>query len=225
MTATIETYAPPALLYRFRKIGVAPDFPNQSTRREIEGLNEGRLWCGEYHDLNDAMEGLYRAGDAARGQPQWERARTLIRDGKTSIGIACFSEVWQQALMWAHYADSFKGICIEYDFRVLRETLADNTSFSRVSYADQLLDIGSDLENPRRLAKWILSTKHHSWSYEREWRLFIPERGLVRFDRAAIRRIILGPRMSENVAQFLEANLSRYHIVRSRVRGYDVEVD
>ncbi|MBA1144205.1 DUF2971 domain-containing protein [Mesorhizobium neociceri] len=81
--------------------------------------------------------------------------------------------------MWAHYGDSFFEICIEDDFQLLRQTLPDGNSFSRVSYADRLLDMGSNLQDPRKLAKWILSTKHHRWAYEREWRLFLPCQGLV----------------------------------------------
>lgn len=224
MPATIETYAPPRSLYRFRTIGEVPDFRNKAMRREVDCILEGQLWCGEYHNLNDAMEGLYEAGDAARGQPQWEHARALIRDRKASIGIACFTEVWEQALMWAHYADAFRGICIEYDFELLRRSLPEESSFSRISYADRLLDIGGDLHDPRRLAKWILSTKHHSWAYEREWRLFTPERGEVRFNPAAIIRVIVGPRTPESVAAFLARQIGDHLVRPSRVKGYNVEL-
>lgn len=225
MPASIETYAPPTSLYRFRSIGSAADPDNASLRREIDAIRLGQFWCGEYSNLNDAMEGLYTAGDAARGQEQWEQARALIRSGKASVGIACFSEVPDQALMWAQYADSFRGICIEYDFGRLRQTLPDESSFSRVSYADRLFDIGADLHDTQTLIKWILSTKHHSWGYEREWRLFAPQRGLLRFSPDAIRRVILGPRILPPLASFIRHQLDGVNVQTSRVRGYNIEID
>lgn len=35
---------------------------------------------------------------------------------KEEIVISCFSEVNNSKLMWAHYADGYSGLCIEYDF-------------------------------------------------------------------------------------------------------------
>ena len=35
---------------------------------------------------------------------------------KEEVAITCFSEVNNEQLMWAHYADSYSGFCIEYDF-------------------------------------------------------------------------------------------------------------
>ncbi|MBY3315079.1 DUF2971 domain-containing protein [Rhizobium laguerreae] len=224
MPASIETYAPPAYLYRFRNVGAKATMSNKSLRYEIDAIRRGQVWCGEYHKLNDAMEGLYEAGEQTRQNERWEEARGLIRNRKASVGIACFSELWNQALMWAHYADSFRGLCIKYDFRVLRETLPSRCSFSRISYADRLLDIGADLEDSRHLAKWILSTKHHSWAYEREWRLFNPSHGILEFNPRAVREVILGPRMPETVKRFLRNYIDGELIRESRISGYEVEV-
>lgn len=35
---------------------------------------------------------------------------------KEEVAITCFSEVNNEQLMWAHYAGSYSGFCIEYDF-------------------------------------------------------------------------------------------------------------
>lgn len=34
---------------------------------------------------------------------------------KEEVAITCFSEVNNEQLMWAHYAGSYSGFCIEYD--------------------------------------------------------------------------------------------------------------
>jgi hypothetical protein len=107
---------------------------------------------------------------------------------------------------------------------LIMETLPDRCSFSRISYADRLLDIGDDLEDSRNLAKWILSTKHHSWAYEREWRLFNPRHDIVEFDRTAVLEVIQGPRMPETVKRFLRDHIDGRLIRESRISCYEVEV-
>lgn len=48
-------------------------------------------------------------------------------------GVSCFSEVNDGLLMWAHYADKYCGICLEFD--------TDNELFKKakkVDYVDEL---------------------------------------------------------------------------------------
>lgn len=32
-------------------------------------------------------------------------------------GLLCFCETWQSPLLWNHYADRHKGICLGFDVR------------------------------------------------------------------------------------------------------------
>ena len=41
--------------------------------------------------------------------------KTTIDGLKQHNRIACFSETYESPLLWAHYADCGKGICVEYD--------------------------------------------------------------------------------------------------------------
>ncbi|KQU93893.1 hypothetical protein ASC68_19615 [Devosia sp. Root105] len=225
MPATITNYALPTVLYRFRSVGDVPDMRNKKLRQELSAITTGYVWCGEYHQLNDAMEGLYTAGDGARNQPGWNAARALIRDRKASLGLACFSEVPESPLMWAHYADAFRGICIEYDFEVLRSGLPDATSFCRISYADRMLDVGTNLRDTDTLARWIMATKSQGWAYEREWRLFAPTQGAAQYVSAPIRRVLAGPRMPEAMFDYLQGQMPAVPIVKAQIDGYRVHLD
>lgn len=40
---------------------------------------------------------------------------TSMRENRQKTGIACFSEVNDNILMWSHYANSCRGFCLEYD--------------------------------------------------------------------------------------------------------------
>lgn len=94
--------------------------------------------------------------------------------------VCCFSKNNNSTLMWSHYADSNKGICIEYDFNnLLSDSLIRNSIFP-VLYTKKPIDV-SDLvddggskayEYPVDAA--VLCTalnKSDVWSYEQEWRL------------------------------------------------------
>jgi hypothetical protein len=36
---------------------------------------------------------------------------------RASLAVICFTEDYNNLLMWAHYADSHAGMCVEYDYR------------------------------------------------------------------------------------------------------------
>lgn len=87
---------------------------------------------------------------------------------KDEVAIACFSEVNNSKLMWAHYANSYSGFCIEYDF-----TKSGNVNFQRgigkVIYSDSR-DKGEVIDDNYSYTIKALATKEKSWSYEQEWR-------------------------------------------------------
>ena len=45
-----------------------------------------------------------------------------LKEFVSKLTVTCFSNSgWDNPLMWAHYADSYSGICIEYDFNQINE--------------------------------------------------------------------------------------------------------
>lgn len=134
----------------------------------------------------------------------------IIRNLKQQIRVACFSEDSCSPIMWAHYADSGRGFCIEYEIPIAQSILfgaADGTcSFSLlpVLYSEKRYDathIAME-QFTLRLAESLgclgeldtLNTdllycikmalyKSLNWSYEREWRLIafpLSEKGPAR---------------------------------------------
>lgn len=94
--------------------------------------------------------------------------------------VGCFSEDNASTLMWSHYADSNKGICIEYDFNTLQSESILKYSLFPVAYTASPIDV-KDLmgENGRNVYEYPIDAavlccslnKASIWSYEREWRL------------------------------------------------------
>lgn len=50
--------------------------------------------------------------------------------------LCCFSEEGDPCLMWSHYADNHKGICIEYDFKAAPADIT--TFFYPALYSDEM---------------------------------------------------------------------------------------
>jgi len=83
--------------------------------------------------------------------------------------VYCMSEAPDQALMWAHYADSHTGLCLEFDITV--PPFGPNNYMSKIAYRDEYpaYNVSSPGYEP-------LIVKAKDWSYEKEWRLIAEER-------------------------------------------------
>ena len=95
---------------------------------------------------------------------------TMKREVAENRGILCFSDSWQNPVMWGHYAEQHKGLCLGFD--------VPDKCLGKVDYSRKRLV--ADLErltNPAGLepddAKRFLFTKYSHWRYEREYRSFV----------------------------------------------------
>jgi hypothetical protein len=77
------------------------------------------------------MEGFYTTSQRQRLNSMHAKIRALIADGKSNLGICSFSEVHNNEILWAHYADEFRGICIAYRFEGLLTGTNEQTEFVR----------------------------------------------------------------------------------------------
>lgn len=107
----------------------------------------------------------------------------LIKENVESFRVACFTESPYSMLMWAHYANSHKGFCLEYEIppygepyiQLFHSLLPVIYSSKRVSILDQCL---RSLQPPGLtedilwdIFKYGLLMKSLNWKYQNEWRL------------------------------------------------------
>jgi hypothetical protein len=219
--AEIRTYVMPPKLYRYRSV----DGPERLAQ-EMAAMEEGYLWCSSFRDMNDPMEGIYQAAATFKSDPDFENRLKDILGRKLGIGICSLSETATNELMWAHYADQFRGVCVEYDVAALLAALPREVDLVQVHYNDKMLKIGfeelrdADVED---IAKRILSCKYRSWNYEREWRVLgRRQRRLGYRDRRCVTRVFAGDRMAEGVRERIGRRLEDLGVPLSpmRVRGY-----
>lgn len=227
MPGRIVDYVTPTQLFRYRSFRRFDDDTLEVQRREFAAIQEGYIWAAAYHQMNDPMEGTFYARRRGPGDHYFQTILASIREGKQRTGIACFSETPTNELMWAHYADEFRGICIAYDFSDLRESLVENAAFSRLFYTENPpnLHLGeNDLETDVRR---VLSSKSQKWGYEREWRMFTPELGRIAYRNPAVRTIYFGHRIDASIRSTIERLARRQDIECSEMQlnGYRVSFD
>ena len=63
----------------------------------------------DFDDINDPARTKYLERLLAR------RIEELLEDELGGKGVLSLSAVWDSPLMWSHYADQHRGLCIEYD--------------------------------------------------------------------------------------------------------------
>jgi hypothetical protein len=205
----VQIIAPtlPRRLYRYRRLHSADKKGDSKEfqEREIKAIRENYLWFSEFHTLNDPMEGSFSLTPTAARVPDGSLISPEVRDVMRQIGVCCFSDTFENDLMWAHYAGEYRGICVKYSAHDLRDGLPDVYAV-RVQY-DIQIPILSDHETPDRQQAAIkaLSSKKSDWYYEREWRLLtkpkaidVPGKLEIR-GQNPVKGIYFGPRTERDV--------------------------
>jgi len=122
-----------------------------------------RFYTIPFYDLNDPMEGLFNYYPETKKEYLDD-----IKEGKKKLRICSFSEDPLNILLWAHYADGFKGICIEVE---INDAPLD-FDIKKVEYVStRLLFHNKASHMISVLPEMILSQKAKSWSVEKEVRL------------------------------------------------------
>lgn len=110
-------------------------------------------------------------------------------------GVCCFTTDHENILMWSHYADSHKGICMKFDL------LADPKVFFalfRVEYEKEYPKCNHLRDNARETVAKLVKTKAKVWEYEQEYRVpKYSDSGNHAFAPLALVEIIFGCRASE----------------------------
>lgn len=144
---------------------------------------------------------------------------------KDQKNIRCFDNI----LMWAHYADKHKGVCLVFDERKLRDLYKDKDQFSEedrlkdkiVNYKHNTSPVqikgNDDLRSIyQKKGADLLFIKKMAWKYESEYRLMLfngkenkTDDFLRDIDKAIV-AIILGVGFPENYTSSIKDISSKY---------------
>lgn len=168
------------------------------------------------------MEGFYEPSGRLKREPEWRQTYREILNAKRAIGIACFTETHDNELMWAHYANNYRSICIAYSSLKLRDNLSE-ACLVRVAYAESPIYLSKYYKvDVVTAAQKILSQKKYNWAYEREWRVLGDHPGQLSYQGDVVTDVYLGSRvLAEHKAQLLEGMAGRIvNFHQMTVSGY-----
>lgn len=121
-----------------------------------------------------------------------------------AFGICSFSLELRETLMWAHYADDHKGVCLLYEFP--KDYLLDERNkiigVSKVNYMPDPLTRWFETIAPlaplkfdsfiSELAKQLVTAKAPAWMYEKEARIIRKDSGLLNVPKEFVKQICFG---------------------------------
>ena len=160
-----------------------------------DAIKKAREISGGFRDFVGHPE------DFVKKHPQLDD-RTLYKN----VGIFCLTEDSKNIQMWSYYADSHKGLCIEFDTTIMSPD-ASKTPAIQVRYSEDnyfpKIEVMAEMKDIHKKVGY----KHQDWKHEKEWRVFWPittndklglANGLAFCTRNVITSIILGIRAAED---------------------------
>lgn len=134
--------------------------------------------------------------------------------------IYCMSATRAHPLLWSHYADMHKGLCIQFD-----HTKVPFAGASKVEYSTQYPIVVYPFINISDLTQKGILTKAQYWSYEQEYRLFSvrmdneswhlglewPDTHTATVREGLVTGITLGARMPDDARHNLMSHCDKYH--------------
>ncbi|RRG18737.1 DUF2971 domain-containing protein [Weissella viridescens] len=123
----------------------------EAERMLVDTILKQQIYAAGFEELNDPLEGVYLGEETSNSNYLYLQKRNA------KIISATRSHINQ--LMWAHYANQSKGICIGFEVKSHQP--------QKVNYSNVPV-YSNDPEE-------ILTHKTSAWKYENEWRFLVSE--------------------------------------------------
>jgi hypothetical protein len=226
-------------LYKYTSI-------NNYSLNSLEGTN---LYFSDPSDYNDVFEFTFNEIDEQIIE-QWKKSikdnnpekynlalsalniELKNRNNPSYNKVVCLSETYKEPLMWAHYANSGKGFCLEFETEQHNEmewigfkscnfknykTLENNDRNNDSTYLLNISKVVYRESPPRFLEKlkngFFKYSKHDKWSYEKEWRIIVTSENLktqiLEYEKSYLKSIIFGTNTSNEHIEKIKEIASR----------------
>jgi hypothetical protein len=162
----------------------------------LEAIQRRRLKLALFRDMNDPFELL---GIDLPRRSDRRLFQELKEEMNQTVGVLCFSRAWSNPVLWSHYADRHRGICLGFD---LLDQYVKPVTYSGKRLPAQV-EKGLPAGSTETLGYKLLTTKYEHWRYEDEVRLIVElkhaiqdgDHHFVPFGPALqLREVISGPR-------------------------------
>lgn len=177
-----------------------------------------RLYCAEWHTLNDPVEGVFVYSHSGQNREAAEDFMKVVQEEKTHLRVCSLSKTLDSHLLWAHYAGGFSGVAIEVELDENEPEIVD------MSYRGVFAGVNeSENVDPAIVAREVLSSKYDAWAYEQELRILTTETFYK--PNFPIKRVIAGHRMPSALFDALRIVCERLDIQIARTGIGDEGID
>lgn len=156
-------------------------------------LNQ-RLYAATFFELNDPMEGHYFYHS---GEVDFDIRKKILYE-KKKIRICSLSRDHDNELMWSHYAEGHRGVVIGIEIKD-----QNNYNLRSISYDGLALLTQQNINSYSTFE--FLSHKLEIWKYEKEERIFSPNKYIPIF----IKEVLIGRRMSKQDKGFIKKFINK----------------
>lgn len=180
------------ILY-FLKFNKNHKLPKHRSKADYLNTISNEFENGEYQ-VSPEIEEVFNFIKSRLHKAIAESLNKIRIDSFSKVGVCCFSKNKENLLMWSHYADSHRGICLEFDDKL--EPFSKNFE---VIYKSDIPNLNSDLlfnENDQLESfRKLLSYKSEDWKHEEELRVLHQEKNKIfRYPQYALKAIYFGIR-------------------------------
>ena len=171
---------------------------------------------------------------------------------RATVGVICFTSKKDNLLMWAHYANNHAGVCVEFDATAKffngqyknssRGLFRDGTKADLYENLGEVKKVRYSKKRPLFIDPNEISydtdfwfTKSDEWSYEDEYRIFLPVEHAInkddfrfyRLDKSIIKSVILGCQMAKKTKDEIYSICSPLgiHVRESFVNSAEFKLD
>lgn len=122
-----------------------------------------------------------------------------------NIGMSCFSSTPKEHLMWTHYAESHRGICLEYEFEIKENRITDiegDILPLKVEYPSKPMGAPQLYKNNKNMGRLVPADfykyKPSQYKYEGETRLIsLDKSGIKGVKQTCLKKVIFGIKLSD----------------------------
>ncbi len=132
-----------------------------SKEHAISNIENSRIKIATINELNDPFE--FYANFTSSGVPIDEEKINEVKAHYNNIlGFLCFSKNRKNPVQWAHYADRYEGLCMEFE--------VPDKLLLKIKYRKKPVVIEASDEKWRDKFVKTTKSKFKHWQYEKEYR-------------------------------------------------------
>lgn len=193
----------------------------------IDTLVKGTIYCARPIRLNDPFDcqvDIKKAAEHAISLLSGKKKQNLVKLSKPNglfdniqksiknVGICSFSLVLEEPLLWSHYANEHKGLCLTYEIpfqSFFEPSKKIEGAIIPVDYGENPLTewfIENAPEKARidtkklsnELVEKVLSIKGKGWGYEKEARIICSKEGAFPIPKDYLKQVCFGMNAPES---------------------------